>query len=81
MRAFSLFLLSLKLDQKSLFKHYYFFVGGEGGRVGERVGGWVGERVYGWYWNEWSDGWLGKKQTEQWMKKIRITHFMNMNFL
>ena len=42
MRAFSLFLLSLKLDQKSLFKHYYyFFVGGEGGWVNAWVGGWV----------------------------------------
>ena len=41
MRAFSLFLLSLKLDQKSLFKHYYIFVGGEGGWVNAWVGGWV----------------------------------------
>ena len=33
MRAFCLLLLSLKLDQLSLLKHNYFFVGGEGGWV------------------------------------------------
>ena len=32
-RAFCLLLLSLKLDQLSLLKHNYFFVGGEGGWV------------------------------------------------